>query len=215
MALNFSMKTTTTFLFLLLLVSACDSEKVAKDSSKKNDSLAVQLNNSAMERHEEYLLGNTQNADSLKVSLAELDTAIALDSTNTRFYSSKATILLTLNRDKEAIEVLKQAHSVKPNFAEVITTIGFLYDREGEKEVAQKWYQRALDAYDKRIEEGQFVINSKVNKAFLLFFTENRESAIKAYKELKQHYPNNEEVKYAEPLFTDFNKQEFLNELHQ
>ncbi len=215
MASNSTMKTITTFLFLLFFISACDTERVAQDSTKNNDSLAVELDNSAIDRHNNYLLGKSKSADSLKVSLAELDKAIELDSTNTRFYSNKANILLTLNRDEEAIDVLKQALSVNPNFAEMITTIGFIYERKGEKEVAQKWYQKALDVYDKRIEEEQFVINSKVNKAFLLFFTENKESAKQAFNELKQQYPKNEEVKYSEQLFTDFNKQEFLNEFHQ
>ncbi len=92
--------------------------------------------------------------------------------------------------------------------------MGFCTKKKGENEIAQEWYQKAKDAYDIRIEDGQFVINSKVNQAFLLFFTENKESAMIAFDNLKKEYPENKEVEFSERIFTDFDKKEFLNEFH-
>lgn len=213
--LNSNMRTTTTLLFLLFFISACDSDKVAKESKSEVDSLAVRLSNTAMERFQNHNLGRYESTDSLEVSLMELDKAIELEPSHTRFYVNKANILLELKRDEEGIQALKQAISIDPDFTEIFTMLGFIYDREGKKEIAQEWYQKALDGYDKRIEEDRFVINSKINKVFLLLFTQDEESARKAYENLKQEYPNNSEVEFMEQFLIGFDKEEFLNELYK
>ncbi|HCI72395.1 MAG TPA: hypothetical protein DF712_12735 [Balneola sp.] len=209
------MKLAPIFLFLLFIVSACDSKKVQPDNATEVDSLAVQLVNSATERYGEYIFGRIESTDSLEVSLNELDKAIEIEPTQIDFYSHKATILLALGREKQAIQILESALTINPDFAEIITRLGFINEKIGEMEIAQKWYQRALVAYDKRIEENRFVVNSKANKAFLLLFTENEETAKKAYSKLKQEYPDNNEIDYLEFVFEDFDKEEFLSELYK
>lgn len=202
-------------LFLLFIISACDSEKVQTETKPIVDSLAIQLTNSATERFGEYIFGRINSPDSLEVSLNELDKAIEIEPNLSELYTHKANILLALDRDEQAIQVLKEALFIKPDLVEVITFIGFINEKIGEKDIAQEWYQKALDAYDKRIEEERFVINSKVNKAFLLFFTGNEESAKKAFNKLKQEYSGNNDVEYLEFVFTDFDKEQFLNELYK
>ncbi|MEP1152325.1 MAG: tetratricopeptide repeat protein [Balneola sp.] len=213
MALNSDMRITLILLLLFLLVSACSSKKVDRKSETKVDPIAIQLSNSAMERFQDYIFGRNENIDSLKISLTELDKAIEIEPTQIDLYSNKANILLELNRDEEAIQVLKKALTVKSDFAEIMTTIGFLNEKRGETGIAQEWYQKAMYAYDKRIDEDRFVINSKVNKAFLLFFTENESSAKDAFEKLLDDYPENDEVKFSAEIFNDFDKEKFLNEL--
>lgn len=207
------MRITSIFLLFLLFVSACSSKEADQKSETEIDSLAIQLSNSAMERFQDYIFSEYGILDSLEVSLAELDKAIELEPTHTGLYSNKANILLELQRDDEAIDILIQAIDVKPEFAEILTMIGFIYERQGETDVAQEWYKKALNAYEERIAEEQYVINSKINKAFLLFFTENENSAKEALIKLLNEYPENDEVKFLAEIFIDFDKEEFLNEL--
>lgn len=178
-----------------------------------DDSLSMQLNNSAMDHFRNYTYGRNDSVDSLEIALSELDKAIELTPSHLNLYSNKTNILLSLHRIEEAIDVLNQAIEVDPNSTETLTLLGFLYESMGEESIAQEWYQKALNIYDTRIESGKFVINAKTNKAFLLFFTENEQSAKNSLEVLLQEYPNNDEVIFANEVFTDFNKQEFLNSL--
>ncbi|MGN8225123.1 tetratricopeptide repeat protein [Gracilimonas sp. BCB1] len=216
MSLNLGMRIILTLFLLLFIISACNSEKTQIENKVDVDSLAIQLSNSATERFGEYIFGRIDSPDSLEVSLSELDKAIEIEPNLTELYTHKANILLALDRDEQAIQVLNKALSIKPDFVEVMTLIGFINEKIEKSEVAQEWYQKALEGYDKRIEEKRFVINSKINKVFLLLFTQDEEAARKAYKNLKQEYPNNSEVEFMEQfLFIDFDKEKFLNELYK
>lgn len=213
MALNSDMRITSIFILLLFSVSACISQQADEKPETKIDSIAAKLNDTAMKRYQNFILGYHDNIDSLNISLTELERAIELEPSVSHFYSNKANILFLLERDSEAIQVLKDIIGFKPDFAEALAELGFIYDRKGNSKIAQEWYQKALNAYDKRIEEDLFLINSKVNKAFLLFFTEDEKSAKYAFDKLLQEYPENEEVKFSAELFTDFNKEEYINQL--
>src|SRR5690554_1016158 len=209
------MKISLIFILLLFILPACSSQKENQNSELAMGLLTHQLNNSAMERFQGYVLGSYASADSLEVSLSELNKALELEPNQIELYSNKAKILLELNRDDDAIHVLKQALTIKPNFAEAMATIGFLYEKKGINDIAQEWYQKALRAYDKHFEEHHFDVDSKVNKALLLFFTENKESAIIAFEKLKKEYPENEEVEFLEQFFTDFDKDVFLKTFYR
>lgn len=215
MAFNPNMRITSIIFLFIFLISACDTEKLQKETKTRVDSLAIQLSMSATERYREYVFGRIKSPDSLELSLNELDKAIEIEPDLEELYTAKINILLELDRNEEAIEVSKEVLVVKPDLVEAMTFIGFINEKIGKNDLAQEWYQRALVAYDKRIEEDRFVVNSKVNKVFLLLFTENEESAKKAYLELKKEYPENNDIDYLEFVFEDFDKQEFLNEFHK
>jgi len=170
---------------------------------------------SATERYGEYIFGRINSPDSLELSLNELDKAIEIEPNLHELYTAKINILLELGRNEQAIEVSKEILVIKPDLVEAMTYIGFINEKIGKNDLAQEWYQRTLVAYDKRIEEDRFVVNSKANKVFLLLFTENEESAKKAYFELKKEYPENNDINYLEFVFEDFDKHEFLNEFHK
>ena len=209
------MRLFTILLLCTFLFFSCNTENSETEPSSEVDPVAFELNNSAMERYQHILLGfyETGINDSLELSLEEINKAINLEPSQSNFYSNKSKILLELERDREAIRVLQKTISIEPNFAEALTTVGFIYERFGESGEAQKWFSRAINAYEKRIEEDRLVVNSKVNKVFLLLFTENKEIAMRAYKELKKEYPDDSEVEFMEQILTNFDKEEFLSEI--
>lgn len=209
------MRITLAIILFIFVVSSCDTEKLQSEAKTGVDSLAIQLSMSATERYGEYIFGRINSPDSLELSLNELDKAIEIEPNLLELYTAKVNILLELDRNEQAIEVSKEVLAIKPDQVEAMTFIGFINEKIGKNELAQEWYQRALVAYDKRIEENRFVVNSKVNKVFLLLFTENEESAKKAYFKLKKEYPENNDIDYLEFVFEDFDKQEFLNEFHK
>lgn len=208
------MKSNYIFILFLLLTSACDSEKISKEESNSVNPRAVELSNSAMERFQDFNLGTINNSDSLEVSLTELEKAIELEPNQIRFYSNKVSVLLTIGREDEAIEVLRKSIAINPDFAEGLSFLGFIYSKRGENETAQEWFQKASKVYNQRIEKDRFVVNSKVSKAFLLHFTEDKDAAKEAFEKVKQKYPENSEVLYSEQLFTDFDKEQFLMEFY-
>ncbi|MEP0971319.1 MAG: hypothetical protein ABJH91_05455 [Balneola sp.] len=209
------MRITLTIFLFIFVISACDTEKSQSETKTGVDSLAIQLSMSATERYGEYIFGRINSPDSLELSLNELDKAIEIEPNLHELYTAKINILLELGRNEQAIEVSKEILVIKPDLVEAMTYIGFINEKIGKNDLAQEWYQRTLVAYDKRIEEDRFVVNSKANKVFLLLFTENEESAKKAYFELKKEYPENNDINYLEFVFEDFDKHEFLNEFHK
>lgn len=209
------MKLTLAIILILITVSVCDVEKAETDSAPGVDSLAVHLANSATERFGEYIFGRIDSPDSLEVSLNELDRAIEIEPELTELYTHKANILLALNQDKQAIHVLKKVLEIEPNFVEAITLIGFINEKNGEKEIAKEWLQRAIEGYNERIEEDEFVMNSKVNKVFIHIFLEDEEIAKNSLEKLNQEYPNDSQIEYLEQLLHNFDKELFLNELYK
>ncbi len=197
-------------------ISACDSPKPDQGNVNENKagSVALRLNDAAMKRYQDHLLGKSDSRDSLEASLKELDEAITIEPSQIIFYTNKADILLALHRGDDAIQVLKNAVLVKPDFPEILSLIGFLFEEKGDKEEALKWYQKAVNVYDKRIDDARLVVHSKVNKAFLLFFIEDEGSAKKAFEKVKEEYPEAGEMVSSEQIFTAFDKETFLKGLY-
>jgi len=210
------MKKIAIILFLFFSLAACDSPKPDQGNVNENEvgTVASRLNEAAMKRYQDHLLGKNEGNDSLEASLKELDEAITIDPTQIIFHTNKADILLALHRGDDAIQALRNAVLVKPDFSEILSLIGFLYERKDDKEEALKWYQKAMNVYDKQIDDEKLVVNSKVNKAFLLLFIENGESAHKAFKKVKEEYPKESEMVYSEQIFKDFDKETFLKGLY-
>ncbi len=199
--------------FTLIVLVSCT--KSASDSKIKLaiDPVALELNEKAIERFNNYNLGLINDKDSLELSLKELSRAIQIDPKNSAFYSNKTEILLTLNREEEALKLMKEAVQLIPFYAEGYTFIGYIYEYNGKVQESQAWFQKALHAYDERIEEGKYVINSKVNKAFIYFFVENEEKALLEFEKLKEEYPDDNSVLYMEYFFYEFEKEQFLKEI--
>jgi len=214
-ALNPDMRIISIIFLFIFMISACDSEKLQSETKPNVDSLAIQLSMSATERFGEYIFGRIDSPDSLELSLNELDRAIEIEPNLYELYTAKVNILLALDRNEQAIQVSKEVLVIKPDLVEAMAFIGFINQKIGENEIAQEWYQKAITGYNQRIEEERFVINSKINKAFLLLFTEDEVAAMKAFEKVKQEYPKNSEVEFMEQFITNIDKEQFLNELYK
>jgi tetratricopeptide (TPR) repeat protein len=182
-------------------------------TNPKVDSLAFKLNEAAIQRFQNYNLGLIIDKNSLQLSLDELDKALQIEPKNSVFYSNKTEVLLTLDREDEALKLMEQAVQLIPSYAEGYTFIGFINEYNGEIKEAKGWFRKASNAYDKRIQENKYVVNSKVNKAFLYFFLENEQKALQEFENLKREYPDDNNVLYMEFVFYEFDKKEFLNEI--
>jgi tetratricopeptide (TPR) repeat protein len=194
--------------FLVALSMSCKS-----DNNKANefDPIAVSINDIAMQKYQDYILGYREDEEVLDTVLFELNRAIDIDSSNYVFYTNKATVLSLLNQDTNAIKALEKATKIKPNFAENLMYLGLLNESIGADSIANSWYSQAINAYDERIENDQSIVSNKINRAYLLFFTEGKERALKAFEIVKLEHPDSEEVIFMEPLFKEFDRKEALN----
>ena len=183
------------------------------DNNKANefDPIAVSINDIAMQKYQDYILGYREDEEVLDTVLFELNRAIDIDSSNYVFYTNKDTVLSLLNQDNNAIKALEKATKIKPNFAENLMYLGLLNESIGADSIANSWYSQAIKAYDERIENDQSIVSNKINRAYLLFFTEGKERALKAFEIVKLEHPDSEEVIFMEPLFKEFDRKEALN----
>jgi len=201
-----------TLLFFLVLLS-CEKKEFSSDGKPEIDSLALELNEKAINRFQNYNLGLNNEIDSLELSIIDLDSALRIEPKNSVFYSNKATILLALNRDEEVLELMQSAIKEIPSYAEGYSMIGFIYEYRKNSEKSQMWFKKALNAYDDRIEQNKFVVNSKLNKAFLYFFTDGKEAATREFEKLKNEYPDDNNVLYMGFVFDEFDKESYLREM--
>lgn len=203
----------TVIIFFISFLLSCNSNSDFQETEQKIvDSVAIQLNDSAMKRYQDYVFGKDESISNLEVAIEELNQAIEIEPEVANFYSNRSQLLLLLGKNDEAIEALKKILTFKPDFAEGIESIGYIYEITDNYSEAQKWYQKAIEAYEQRIKEDRYLINSKLAIVHLLFFTENAESALQAYNELKQEYPESEEIQFAEPFFKEFDREKFLRD---
>jgi tetratricopeptide (TPR) repeat protein len=204
------------YIIFCFTLFACNSHTEQTESNETGvDSLAIQLNDSALERYQDYTLGIDSDKRNLELAINELNKAIEIEPEIVLYYSNKAHILLTLEKDEEATTELKKIIEFQPYHAEVLSMIGFIYERNGNQTEARNWYQRSIEAYEKRIAENKHLINSEIHLAFLKFFVEDENSALNAYSDLKDRYPESDEVLFMEDLFTDFNREKYLQEFHE
>ena len=77
--------------FLVALSMSCKS-----DNNKANefDPIAVSINDIAMQKYQDYILGYREDEEVLDTVLFELNRAIDIDSSNYVFYTNKATFSL-------------------------------------------------------------------------------------------------------------------------
>jgi tetratricopeptide (TPR) repeat protein len=198
---------------IFLLVALSMSCKSDYKKTKEFDSVAVSINDDAMQKYQDYILGYRHDEEVLDTVLLEINRAIDIDSSNYVFYTNKANVLSLLNRYSDTIKALEKVSEIKPKYAENLMYLGLLNESIGADSTAQSWYSQAIKAYDERIENNQSIISNKINRAYLLFFTEGKEQALKAFEAVKLEYPNSEEVLYMESLFTEFDREETLNNL--
>lgn len=81
-----------------------------------------------------------------KEALVELDSALAIDSTDLGVLVNRSLTLDELGRYDEGLEILMRVNAQHPKDPLVLNNIGYHYTRLNEHATSVTWYQQALDA---------------------------------------------------------------------
>ena len=152
----------------------------------------------------------------LDSALSLLNEAIKIDSTYYLAYANKANILSKLKKYEEAIETLDKAVKLRKNYAEGISMQGFLYEKMGMQEKANLKYKKAIKAYMARLNSDfktEDRVNVQIDIAFMLLFTEDKQTALQVIDTIISHNPENEMATFMKENIKIFNREEFINNL--
>lgn len=155
---------------------------------------------------------DTQVKDSLiGAALADLDQAIAKDSTCFRAYLTKANLLGMRGQYAEAIVTLERELAVKP-FPEVYFVLGVTHEKLKDTASATVYYKQALAAYDEQLQADSADDYARFNRDFMLIFAAGREEALRSVDERLKAEPGNEELLKLKTLFEEFNRDQFVTD---
>jgi tetratricopeptide (TPR) repeat protein len=126
-------------------------------------------------------------------ALEKINLAIRLAPRNYLFYVTKAEILESLGKHREAINEFYKIHEFKDNYAEGYVAIGMQYERLGYADSAIIFYNSAMDSYNYRIEKyannKEKLYNARPNKAYVYDLLGDSNSSDLEFKKLKNDYP--------------------------
>lgn len=199
-------------IILSFCVFSCNSQvsekgKKAQDSVKEYDLAAVALNTKAMQ-----LSFHMDDDSVLNEALDYLAQSIKADSNYYLAYANMATLLLKQQKRDSAISILQIIVDRKPNYAEGLSTQGYIYEKLGEKDAADFKYRQAIKSYEKRIVSNEDDIEAKVNKVFLMLFLYDKKTAFNEIeKVLKEHPEDSFALMMKEEIIPNFDREEFLS----
>ena len=184
--------------------SKLKNHKVSKECKKLNDSAIVILNN--------HLYNNKIDTGYLK-TLYLLNLAISCDSNYFLALSNKSTVLSLQGNYLESIKVLNKLLSITNNDPEILITKGILFEKLGLKDSSNSIYQKTSIEYENRmkIEPNNFTLIG--NKLFFQTFMGKKQFAIAQLKKYIIKNPNEEILKIYDTLITNFNREEFINNM--
>lgn len=187
-------------------------KKEFSNSKHKNKQRAfskevIELNKQAI------LLINERNKKSYQEALTLLNKAILIDTNYYMAYSNKVMVLTKLGEYNKAIEVNKYLiTTIKRDYPEAIMNLGLLYDKIGEKHLARKYYNEAINKYSDRIATSEDVLDM-VNRAHLGYILDKKEG-LEEIDSLIKAYPENKDlIMYKEYLFLEYDHQKALDDL--
>lgn len=191
--------------FLLLLYS-CSSEQ------KKVNPEAILLNNQAMEIFNQTIFKPlSESENKLNEALFLLNKAISLDSNYLLAYNNKVNVELKLGNYNAALKTLDKIYELDNN-AETISLQGFIYEKTGQLDSANKKYIQAMEMYENQINQNPELVELKAARAFMLIFTENEKVALIEINNLLKQYPNNESAIMMEQTIRHFHRESFIND---
>jgi len=193
-------KSFTLFCYLLgaLLIVACN---VGKDS--KPSSVDKMIDRSVI------LASNGQ----IGKALVTIDSVIAVEPKKLEHYNTKFNFLLQTRDFDRCITHLNEMHRVEPNNAEAFSFQGYIYEKQGEKGIADKYYEQAIAACKTRIANNEDMFKNYANMAFLMHFYKNKETSVKMIDSLIARHPDNDYLKDQQKVIMAFNKKSFLENL--
>lgn len=165
-------------------VQAQDKEK---EIGKRDSQAVVSLRQEAIVKNNravQTVMNSLGNPDSLRYALTLLDEAIALDSTYEQAYANKITYLKQLHRPKEALLVARQMMRMSPGSPYQVLGYALLEESVGDKTVSVKYYNEALQLFDRRLKDNPNDFPLQLNRAFALYFAKGKETALESMQQL-------------------------------
>ena len=207
---NTIINTTVLLLIFYLVVVSCSNTATDKNVSINIDMLeskkvfeeAIDL-----QRKNGFFLSTPKDTLVLINSAYLMEKAIALDSSNKNFYVNLTKVYIKLDSVTKAIQVLDKLLELEPNYVEVITSKGFIYERLGEKNKSDMSYKKALDIYNLRINK---TYGDYINKSFLVMLLYGKNEALQELEEINKLYPE-EDISFFITQFNNFDRSKFIH----
>ncbi|MCI0707400.1 MAG: tetratricopeptide repeat protein [Ignavibacteriae bacterium] len=171
---------------------------------------AVELNNEALQLYHE-----SQGDPNVVPRVIELyDRSIRTDSTNFMPYLNKVGLLLELNRTEDAIETLDRLHEAVPDFIGTLSKKGFILEKMGQREQAEKLYWQDIAKCDSVIGSASDSVKVRVKnwRAFLTLFIKGKKRGLEEYEKIASEYPENDFVISQREIFYDFDRERYIKE---
>lgn len=202
------MKIKIYFIVIVWLLQSCNFNSSNNNSSNVDSKV---LNNKAMDKYAKIMFKPLHESKPELIEILEmLNQAIEIDNDYVLAYTNKANVLVKLQRYDDAIKVLEKASNLKDDYAEVISIQGFYYEKIGKLALAENKYNEALIAYDNRIKKSN-KIEDLVARAFLLAFTENKQTALEEINQLQKEHPKNKLIINMKHTIEYFDRSTYIN----
>jgi len=189
---------------ILLSTLICLSSSVSAFSQHE-----VELNNRAME----LVRSAPGNRDSLKKAIGLLDSATTINPKYQLGYWNKSSILLSLGEFEASIECQDRILRLRPYRIEAWIVKGEVLERIGRADEAKLCYRRALSLEDSILRTGKAAPSNKIDRAYLMMFTETEESGLQELRRLIRRYPGVALYKQMEQFFVGFDRKKFISSL--
>nr|WP_319266232.1 tetratricopeptide repeat protein [uncultured Draconibacterium sp.] len=186
-------------LIFITIFQSCNGQGKKHDYNPK----AIELNNKAVE------YAHTFKEDS---ALILYDMAIELDETYYLPHSNKINIYVSRKQLDKAVYESEMVIKKKPDLAEGWVFAGMLYDRQGDREKAKKYYEKSIDIFNDRIEnpdKADMISANRLNRAFSYILLGQEEKGKAEMTLLKQEEPENIMI----DEFLKISKEEYINQI--
>lgn len=187
------------FLIFMTIFQSCSGQDKKPDYNPK----AIELNNKAVK------YAQTFKEDS---ALILYDMAIELDETYYLPHSNKINIYVSRKQFDKAVYESEMVIKKKPDLAEGWVFAGMLYDRQGDREKAKKYYEKSIDIFNNRIEnpaKANMISANRLNRAFSYILLGQEEKGKAEMTLLKQE--EHENIMIDE--FLKISKEEYINQI--
>lgn len=168
----------------------------------------------------EPLVNNTKKrailyAAEKKYALAveSIDSAILLEPNSLELHNSKFNILLRSKQYEKGLTVLDQMHLLSSNNAEAYSFQGYINEKFGKHEQAQRYYKSAVNACKLRAANNVEIFKNKVNIAFLKYFIAGKTESVRYIDSLIMRHPGNGFIQDQKDFIEDFDKEKFIEAL--
>lgn len=178
-----------------------------KSRSEQYDPEAVRLNNRAMEIFHLYY----KYEDSLAKADSLLAEAIKKDKFYYLPYSNKAELYCFFQKYDLAIVTLNEILDLNPDLITLKEFKAFMLEKSGDLNSAVDLYNEIVNDYDKRIKIDSKNTTLKLNRAFILFFTEGHDKANQEFSKIFISNPNDKDVEQMTEIFKTFNRKKFID----